>query len=72
MQKTKAFTPLTLFIEFCPFIIFSMETGPLYNTKTVADVFTKLGSITVILQWLEQAWDHEKIFETGVVRANEC
>ena len=27
---------------------------------------------TVELQWFEQAWDPENMFETGVVRANEC
>ena len=27
---------------------------------------------TVELQWLEHLWDHENMFETGVVRANEC
>ena len=27
---------------------------------------------TVELQWLEHTWNHENIFETGVVRANEC
>ena len=26
----------------------------------------------VELQWLEHLRDHENIFETGVVRANEC
>ena len=26
---------------------------------------------TVERQWLEHLWDHENIFETGVVRANE-
>ena len=25
----------------------------------------------VELQWLEHLWDHENMFETGVVRANE-
>ena len=24
------------------------------------------------LQWLEQLLDHENMFETGVVRADEC
>ena len=24
------------------------------------------------LQWLEYLWNHEIMFETGVVRANEC
>ena len=26
---------------------------------------------TVELQWLEDIWNYEKIFEIGVVRANE-
>ena len=25
-----------------------------------------------ILQWLEHLWNHESMFGTGVVRANEC
>ena len=29
-------------------------------------------STTVELQWLEHVWNHENIFETGVVRGNEC
>ena len=27
---------------------------------------------TVELQWLEHLWNYENMFETGVVRANEC
>ena len=27
---------------------------------------------TVELQWREHLWDHENMFETEVVRANEC
>ena len=27
---------------------------------------------TVELQWLEHLWDYENMFETAVVRANEC
>ena len=27
---------------------------------------------TVELQWLEHLWNHENMFETVVVRANEC
>ena len=43
MQRIKSFSPLTLPTEFCPFIIFSMETGPisLYNTKTICRYFNK-------------------------------
>ena len=28
--------------------------------------------LKVKLQWLEHLWNHEKMFETGVIRANEC
>ena len=27
---------------------------------------------TVEFQWLEHLWNHENMFETGIVRANEC
>ena len=27
---------------------------------------------TAKLQWLKHLWNHEKMFETGVVLANEC
>ena len=29
-------------------------------------------SNTVEIKWLEHLWNHENMFETGVVRANEC
>ena len=29
-------------------------------------------AITVEIQWLEQLWNHENMFETGEVRAYEC
>ena len=34
--------------------------------------FTVRTTFTAELQWFEQLWNHEKMFETGVVRANEC
>ena len=27
---------------------------------------------TAELQWLEHLWNHENMFEIGVVQANEC
>ena len=27
---------------------------------------------TVELQWLRHLWNHENVFETGVVQATEC
>ena len=44
MQRTETLTPPILFTESCPFVIFSMETGPFFKLKTIADIFTKLGS----------------------------
>ena len=32
----------------------------------------KMVSYTVEIQLLEQAWNQKSMFETGVVRANEC
>ena len=34
--------------------------------------FLTLYDNTVELQWLKHLWKHEKMFETGIVRANEC
>ena len=34
--------------------------------------FTDRVGTTVELQWVEHLWDYENMFETGVVRANEC
>ena len=32
-----------------------------------------MGKVYIVeLQWLEHLWNHENIFETKVVRANEC
>ena len=35
-------------------------------------VWRPLFEMTVELQWFEQLWNHENVFDTGVVRANEC
>ena len=43
---------------------------------TLTDISAPMVSLslltcTVELQWLEHLWDHENMFETGVIRANE-
>ena len=45
-----------------------------YNffSECVSIALTIMSQNTVELQWLEHLWDHENMFETGVVRANEC
>ena len=40
----------------CLFFPPSLEAGSIYNC----------------IQWLEPLWNQENIFETGVVRANDC
>ena len=34
-----------------------------------ATTYFSLSVYTVVLQWLEHLWDHENMFQTGVVRA---
>ena len=40
--------------------------------KTTMQQQQQICQHTVELQWLEHLWNHENMFETGVVRANEC
>ena len=48
------------------------------STKTLDDVSfdgmsrTDCTVYIVELQWLKRLWNHDNIFETGEVRANEC
>ena len=39
---------------------------------TIAMKDTGKVQYTVELQWLEHLWNHENMFDTRVVRANEC
>ena len=41
------------------------------SEKQLKIVFIDILS-TVELQYLEHLWDHENMFDIGVVRANEC
>ena len=52
----------------------SERVASLLLTRTlVVSVATNVClSNTVELQWLGHHWNHEKMFQTGVVRANEC
>ena len=56
-------------------IIPKLSLLPLFICSTVgrAILNTKgsIGDYTVELQWLKHLWSHEKMFETGVVGANE-
>ena len=41
------------------------------NSTTCTFISDTLSANTVKLQWLEHLWDHENLFETGVVQATE-
>ena len=42
----------------------------LHQTNAENQIFQSIH--TLELQWLKRLWDYEFMFETGVVRANEC
>ena len=46
--------------------------GPLTYESGVLPIALRGPAYTVELQWLEHLWNHANMFETGVVRANEC
>ena len=41
------------------------------NLEEIRSILNETAN-TVELQWLEHLWNHENMFKTGVVRANEC
>ena len=49
-------------------LMVKLDTEQGVNIDTLAAQFSN----TVELQWLEHLWKHENMFDTGVVRANEC
>ena len=70
------------FLKLCP-MLFSpalskealcshLLTAALGHLHLYTEIKEENISITVELQWLEHLWDHKNMFETGVVRANEC
>ena len=42
MQRKRTVTLLALFAELCPFDMFHIKLGPLYNFRTVNAIFMKL------------------------------
>ena len=52
---------------------FTKKLTPLTGEVILKIVFASPESILIVeLQWLEHLWNHEKIFKTGIVQANEC
>ena len=45
---------------------------PKQRPKIQPDTDNDSKAVTVELQLLKHLWNHENMFETGVVRANEC
>ena len=50
----------------------SFRLHSVFDDLSVRTLCVNLTSYTVELQWVEHLWDHKNMFETGVVRANEC
>ena len=50
----------------------SDATGNLSPACTIEIRIQGRYTYTAILQWLEHLWNHENIFETGVVCNNKC
>ena len=64
---------LALIITFAPY--YSVVIVEVYCNDCVKSIIHGIGKCinnTVEFHWLEHLWDHENMFETGVVRANEC
>ena len=55
--------------------ISTLPTAPYHRNiverALLAIIYSSKVLNTVELQWLEHFWDHENMFETGVVQANE-
>ena len=62
LEKRRSDHKLTLFYKM------THNLAPLYLYSLVPQSV----SYTVELQWLEHLWDYENMFETRVVRSNEC
>ena len=70
-ENKNLLTPLTLFTEFGLFITFSMETVPVYNFKTISDIFTKLNTYKKYCQLMVREYLKHKftfIFDEGMAR----
>ena len=57
-------------IEISIFVISIVDTRSKYQTKILQSKEKEI--TTADFLWFEHLWNHEKMFETGVVRANEC
>ena len=58
--------PLCLFIFSFRTMVCIIRLSPLQG------FLSKVKDNTEELQWLDHLWNHENMFETGLVRANEC
>ena len=60
-------------LELCVHLILIKRDIELCVTRQdYIHVFAYAVTNTAEVQWLEHLWNHENMFEAGVVRANEC
>ena len=48
-----------------------VSLGTVFRALSVSVPYTFQNTVEQ-LEWLEQLWNHENMFKTGVVRVNEC
>ena len=60
-------------LKFCMRICIILFPCVLYKSASASLIIRQVPvQVQVELQWLEHLWDHEIMFETGVILANEC
>ena len=70
MQTVITIFNLFLYNQHCLLFIYIKNKHQAF--VRIKKVGSELSGYTVELQWLEHLRNHENMFETGVVRANEC
>ena len=54
------------------FLKYDWEVVKWSENQEIPDLWGRVDRYAVELQWLQHLWNHENMFETGVVRDNEC
>ena len=62
--------PVLSIIHSLKFVDYLSIQADSYALSSTSSELSKIN--TVELQWLENLWSHENMFETAVVRASEC
>ena len=72
LERLKECVGFTMSGNFLISFLMSTEERYFLGEGILSITMKQSSLITVELQWLEHLWDHENMFESGVVRANEA